>query len=95
MVALELMTTLIEAENLAEWSEAAAYLPTRRSAYDFWPSRDPYVPFARRELAQARPHPLGPNSKMITVLENALFDVISLNKTPQEAAEEAAAVLQE
>ncbi len=94
-MALELMTTLIEAENLAQWSEAAAFLPARRSAYDFWPSRDPYVPFARRELAQARPHPLGPNSKMIIVLENALFDVISLNKTPQEAAEEAVAALQE
>ncbi|NKQ36384.1 MAG: extracellular solute-binding protein [Chloroflexi bacterium] len=94
-MALELMMTLIEAENLAEWSAAAAFLPARRSAYDFWPSRDPYVPFARRELAQARPHPLNPNSKMITVLENALFDVISLNKTPQEAAEEAVAALQE
>ena len=94
-MALELMTTLIEAENLAEWSAAAAFLPARRSAYDFWPRRDPYGPFARRELAQARPHPLNPNSKMITVLENALFDVISLNKTSQEAAEAAAAALQE
>ena len=94
-MALELMALLIEAENLATWSEAAAFLPARRSAFDFWDAKDPYVPFARRELAQARPHPLSPNSKMITILENALFDVISLNKTPQEAAEAAAAALQE
>lgn len=93
--ALALLRTLVEPENLAQWSEAAHFLPARRTAYDFWLTKDPYVPFARRELAQARPHPLNPGSKMITILENALFDVISDSKTPQQAAEAAAAALQE
>lgn len=91
----ELLNELIKSPNMGEWAYASNFLPARRSAFDIWPQDDDYVTFVQRQLSLAQPHPFTPNSDMMTVLGNALFDVVSLSKTPQTAAEEAAAALVE
>lgn len=90
----ELLNSLIDSSALGEWSYASRYLPARQAALAFWPSNDPYVPFAREQLNRARPLPFSTTSSIMTVLNNAVFDVITLAKTPQVAAEEAVAALQ-
>ncbi len=90
----ELLISLIDSSALGEWSYASNYLPARQAALAFWPADDPYVAFAREQLNRARPMPFSSTSSIMTVLNNAVFDVVTLAKTPQAAAEEAAAALQ-
>jgi ABC-type glycerol-3-phosphate transport system substrate-binding protein len=90
----ELMAWLIESQNLGEWSLAASTLPGRRSAFDLWPSRDPYVEFLENELDRAQPFPVAANADVMDALSSAIFDVLTLAKSPQLAAEEAAISVQ-
>ena len=90
----ELLTSLIDSSALGEWSYASNFLPARQAALAFWPDEDPYVAFARSQLNRARPMPFSSTSSIMTVLNNAVFDVVTLAKTPQAAAEAAAAALQ-
>ncbi|WP_420631441.1 extracellular solute-binding protein [Candidatus Leptofilum sp.] len=94
-LAAELLNTLIEGNNLGEWSYASGYLPARQAALAFWPDTDSYTAFARSQLNQAQPLPISPSSNIMTVLNNAVFDVITLAKSPPTAAEEAVAALQQ
>ncbi len=88
-LAAELMAWLIESQNLGEWSLAASTLPGRQSAFDLWPSRDPYVKFLENELSRAHPFPAAANANVMSALSSAVFDVLTLAKSPQLAAEEA------
>ena len=94
-LASDLIHILIQPDNLAEWSMATNNLPSRRSAWGAWPPEDEYIPFAQEQLLQADLHPLLNNSKIMTALNNAVFDVVTLAKTPQAAAEEAIFSLEE
>lgn len=91
----DLLNTLIASNQLGEWSYASNLLPARQAAFAFWPEDDPYVIFAREQLNRARAMPFSSTSTIMTALNNAVFDVITLTKTPQVAAEEAAAALQQ
>jgi ABC-type glycerol-3-phosphate transport system substrate-binding protein len=93
-LAAELLNVLIDGGNLGEWSYASKYLPARQAAFAFWPENDPYVPFAREQLNRASAMPFSSSSNFMTVLNNGVFDVVTLAKTPQVAAEEAVATLQ-
>lgn len=88
----ELLNTLIASDQLGEWSYASDYLPARQAALAFWPQDDAYVAFAREQLNRATA--MSVSSNIMTSLNNAVFDVVTLAKTPQIAAEEAAASLQ-
>ncbi len=90
----ELLNSLIAGDQLGEWSYASNYLPARQAALAFWPQEDRYVSFAREQLSRAQAMPFSSSSNIMTILNNAVFDVVTLAKTPQVAAEEAAAALQ-
>lgn len=90
----QLLNSLIADDQLGEWSYASNYLPARQAALAFWPQDDTYVAFARGQLNRAQAMPFSNSSNIMTVLNNAVFDVVTLAKTPQVAAEEAAAALQ-
>ncbi len=94
-LASELIQLLIEPTNLGEWSAASDRLPSRPSAFATWPTNEPYVAFSQQQLQAANLHPLPTSSKIMTELGNAVFDVISLEKTPQAAAEDTILALQE
>lgn len=93
-LAAELMNDLINSSYLGEWSYASSYLPASRAALAIWPQDDPYVAFAADQLSQARAMTFSTSSPLMTALNNAVFDVVTLAKTPQVAAEEAVADLQ-
>jgi ABC-type glycerol-3-phosphate transport system substrate-binding protein len=95
ILAAEFLMTLVDGQRLGEWSLQSNFIPARRSALTFWPEDDPYVAFLDEQLSLAQAHPLSNDTTTMTILGNAVFDVISLAKTPQVAAEEAIAGLQE
>ena len=93
-LAAELLTNLIASDQLGEWSFVSNYLPARQAAFAFWPQDDEYVTFVKEQLSRAEAMPISSSSSIMTALNNAVFDVVTLAKTPQVAAEEAAATLQ-
>ena len=95
ILAADLLNTLIADSNLGEWTYASNYLPSLETALNFWAQDDPYLPFVREQLNRASAMPFSGSSSIMTVLNNAVFDVITLTKTPQVAAEEAVAALQQ
>lgn len=93
-LAADLLSFLIEPQNLGEWSYQNRQLPARQGAFFYWPANDPYVPFISNELLRAAPHPLTSGHPVMLALNDAAFDVLSLAKTPQLAAEDAVTALQ-
>ena len=91
--AAELLAFLVSASNLGQWSQQSNQIPARRQALAAWPDDDAYANFLQLELERAQ-HNLVVGGQIMTVLTDAVFGVISLAKTPQEAAEEAVTALQ-
>jgi ABC-type glycerol-3-phosphate transport system substrate-binding protein len=94
-LAVELLTWLAAGPNLGDWSWQSRNLPARRLAFEQWPADDGYINFLQIQLEQAIPYPAAANSTVMTALNAAVYDVISLGQSPQVAAEEAAAAVQE
>jgi ABC-type glycerol-3-phosphate transport system substrate-binding protein len=90
----ELLNWLVAGPNVGDWSLAAAKLPGRRSAFEQWPVNDPYTIFLGQELERADPYPTAASNAILSVLNTAVFDVLTQEKSPQQAAEDAVAVLQ-
>ncbi|MFO7682609.1 MAG: extracellular solute-binding protein [Chloroflexota bacterium] len=93
-LAVELIETLTTAENMGDWSFNSHILPAKADAFRQWPVTDSYVDFAQQELERAAAMSLSDTGPIMKALENAVFDVVSLSKTPQEAAAEAVGSLQ-
>jgi ABC-type glycerol-3-phosphate transport system substrate-binding protein len=91
--AAELMSWLASGPNLGEWSSAALLLPSRRAAFQEWRTNDVYLSFLQSELERAEAFPNAATSSIVSALSTAVFDVISAAKSPQTAAEEAAAAI--
>jgi ABC-type glycerol-3-phosphate transport system substrate-binding protein len=84
-----LIQELTAPANLAVWSYESNILPARRDAFDAWPEQDPYLDFARQELERAQPLTVSSSGKLMTVLGDAVFQVISEDRTAQQAAADA------
>ncbi len=94
-LAADLLTFLVGHENLGAWSQQSQLLPARQGAFFYWPEDDPYVPFISNQLLLADAHPFTASHPVMLALTGAVFDVVSLAKSPQAAAEEAVASLQQ
>jgi ABC-type glycerol-3-phosphate transport system substrate-binding protein len=92
-LAAELMTWLASGTNLGEWSASALMLPGRRAAFAEWPTNDAYLTFLQSELERAEAFPNVATTTIVSALSTAVFDVVSTAKSPQTAAEEAAAAI--
>ncbi len=92
--AYALLSELIAPSNQGAWSQESDILPARRDALAEWTDNDLYVGFVQQELERAQPLPVATNSKTMTVLGDAVFQVVSGSKLAQEAAQDAAAALQ-
>jgi ABC-type glycerol-3-phosphate transport system substrate-binding protein len=88
-LAQELMLELVASPNLGAWSQGSNILPAQRDALGIWIGDDAYVGFVEQELGRARPLPVDANSKLFTVIGDAVFQVVSGSKTAQEAADDA------
>ena len=85
----DLLNWLIAAPNMGDYTLAANKLPTRRTAFEQWPEGDPYLLFVQRELEVADPYPTEASGPILNAISLAIFDVLSLAKTPQQAAQDA------
>jgi ABC-type glycerol-3-phosphate transport system substrate-binding protein len=94
VLALELIQNLVAAENLGVWSEESDILPSRRDALATWSRDGAYTGFIRQDLERAHPLPVASTSKLLTVLGDAVFQVVSGAKTAEEAAEDAVTAFQ-
>lgn len=85
--ALQLVEQLIAPEVSAAWNRTAGYLPTREEALASWDQTDPYTPFVRRMLQEARPRPRYSNYvKVAGELQAAVVAVLNGTRTVEEAA---------
>ena len=94
VLALELIQNLVAAENLGVWSEESDILPSRRDALATWSRDGAYTGFIQQDLERAHPLPVASTSKLLTVLGDAVFQVVSGAKTAEEAAEDAVTAFQ-
>ncbi|GIK55903.1 MAG: extracellular solute-binding protein [Chloroflexi bacterium] len=92
-LATNLLIFLIDNENLGEWSYRSNFLPARQGAFFYWPTDDTYVPFISEHLLLADAHPFPASNQIMVTLADAVFDVVTLSKSPRLAAEEAIASL--
>ncbi len=93
--AYELMLDLVEVSNLGPWSQDSNILPARRDALATWTGDELYIGFVQQELERSQRLPVATNSKFMTVLGDAVFQVVSGLKSAQEAAEDAVTALQQ
>jgi ABC-type glycerol-3-phosphate transport system substrate-binding protein len=93
-LAAELITFLIDGDNLGVWSQESRQLPARRQALAQWPGDDAYLNFIQLELERAQANPMIDNDPILAALGNAVFDVVSFSRTAQEATAEAITALQ-
>ncbi len=93
-LASEFLNWMVAGPNVGDWTLEASKLPGRKSGFDQWPVDDPYLIFIQRELDQAERYPIEASDEIMSALNNAIFDVLSASKSPQQAAEDAIAALQ-
>jgi ABC-type glycerol-3-phosphate transport system substrate-binding protein len=93
-LAAELIAMLTAPEQMGTWSLNSRILPANPEAFAQWPETDDYLPFIRPELERAEPMPLADTSPVMQALGDAVFDVISLARSPAEAAADAVDSLQ-
>jgi hypothetical protein len=93
-MAAELLNWLIAAPNIGDWSLAASKLPGRRTAFEQWPTNNPYLIFLQQELEFADPYPVAANTALLSLLSTAVIDVLTQAKPPLQAAEDTVAALQ-
>lgn len=87
-VAAQFIEWLLEPKNIASWNLAAGHLPTRQAAFEYLGVADPYFPFAREQLENVYPRPMGPTYEKIgRALQRAVQDVLKGEASPQEAAD--------
>lgn len=93
--AAELIRFLTAPDNLANWSSRSNVLPAHREAMDLLSNQDPYLDFAAMELERAQPMPVVETSRLMDILGDAVFQVLTTEISPVLIAEQAAAALRQ
>lgn len=89
-MAANLINWLGQEENMGRWNGTMGKMPARPTAWHSFPSNDPYTLFLQTELNRAQPLPITLTTELTTILSDALLSVITLQSSPQAAAETAA-----
>lgn len=88
-LAAELVSYLTRPENLSNWSSRSQVLPAQRSAVEQLAVENPYFRFAAGELQRAAGMPVSETSRLLDALGNAVFQVLTTDRSPAVIAEEA------
>ncbi len=94
-LAADLIAYLVAPENSAGWSSRSFALPAGRTALAMLAEDNPYLAFAGQELERARPLPVSETSRLMDVLGDAVYQVLTTELTPEQIAEQAAAALRQ
>ena len=94
-LAEELITYLILPENLANWSQRSQVLPAQRAAMEVMSDQNPYLQFASGQLELAKPMPVSETSRLMDVMGDAVFQLLTTDTPPEVIAEQAVAALRQ
>lgn len=87
-LAADFLQTIVSTPNVAEWSANQALLPANQEALALWIQDDAYLAFLQTQLSVAEPNPLTAEPSLMLALQNGVFEVLSLAKLPNEAAQQ-------
>lgn len=88
-LAAELVSYLTRSENLTNWSSRSQVLPAQRSAVEALAVENPYFRFADGELQRSAGMPISETSRLLDALGDAVFQVLTTDRSPAVIAEEA------
>lgn len=94
-LAAELIMFLTTPENLANWSARSHILPARRDAMTLLAAQNPYFEFASLESERAQAMPVSETSRLLDVMGDAVFQVLTTETPPLVIAEQAIAALRQ
>jgi ABC-type glycerol-3-phosphate transport system substrate-binding protein len=94
-LATELILFLTAPENLANWSARSHILPARRDAMTLLAAQNPYYQFASTESERALAMPVSATSRLLDVMGDAVFQVLTTDTPPLVIAEQALAALRQ
>ena len=94
-LAAELIASLTTPEAMAAWAERAQVLPARREAMSLLAEGNRYHRFAGGELERAQALPLSESSRLLDVLGDAVFQVLTTETPPAAIAEATVAALRQ
>jgi ABC-type glycerol-3-phosphate transport system substrate-binding protein len=94
-LAAELILFLTTPENLANWSARSQILPARRDAMALLADQNPYYQFASLESERAQPMPISETSRLLDVMGDAVFQVLTTDTPPLLIAEQALVALRQ
>lgn len=94
-LAEELISFLILPENLANWSQRSQVLPAQRAAMEVMSDQNPYLQFASGQLELAKAMPVSETSRLMDVLGDAVFQLLTTDTPPEIIAEQAVTALRQ
>jgi ABC-type glycerol-3-phosphate transport system substrate-binding protein len=94
-LAADLIMFLTTPQNLANWSRLTHMLPARRDAMTMLAEDNPYYLFAHQESERARPMPVSETSRLLDVIGDAVFQVLTTDTPPLLLAEQASSALRQ
>lgn len=94
-LAAELIMFLTTPENLANWSVLTHMLPARRDAMSLLAAQNSYYQFAHLESERAQPMPVSETSRLLDVIGDAVFQVLTTDTSPLIIAEQAVVALRQ
>ena len=95
ILAKDLIAFLAAPENLANWSSRSQVLPARRSAVAILAEDIPYYQFAAGQMEIAQTMPLNETGRLLDVMGDAVFQVMTTESSPVLIAEQAAMALRQ
>jgi ABC-type glycerol-3-phosphate transport system substrate-binding protein len=87
-LAAELLGYLTRPENLTNWSSRSQVLPAQRSPMEQLAAENAYYQFAGEELQRAAGMPVSETSRLLDALGDAVFQVLTTDRSPAVIAEE-------
>jgi ABC-type glycerol-3-phosphate transport system substrate-binding protein len=94
-LAADLITFLTAPENLANWSSRSQILPARREAMALLADQNPYYRFAAVESERAQVMPVSETSRLLDVIGDAVFQVLTTETPTMLVAEQAVNALRQ
>ncbi len=80
---------------MALWSGRSQVMPARRSAMALLAANDPYYGFLEEQSEVARAMPVNETSRVMDVIGDAVFQVLTTDSPPGTIAEQAVAALRQ
>lgn len=94
-VAADFIQYLTDPDSLANWSERSQVMPARRSAMALLAENDLYYRFLGEQSEYAQAMPISETSRVLDVIGDAVFQVLTTDSSPAAIADRAVAALRQ